>query len=95
MLERLSGGRDNLALALYMNNLGATYDDTGQHRTAIEYHEKALAMYDHASDVAPNDPRGPREGGMRAAHWGEVEWARPRLEETLGRDERASRFRLS
>jgi tetratricopeptide (TPR) repeat protein len=48
-------------------------------------YEKALEMYDHASDVAPGDGRGPREGGMRAARWGEVEWARPRLEEAARR----------
>jgi len=51
---------------------------------AHEY-EKALEMYDHASDIAPGDPRGAREGGMRAAHWGEVQWARPRLEEAARR----------
>jgi tetratricopeptide (TPR) repeat protein len=51
---------------------------------AHEY-EKALEMYDHAAEVAPNDARGPREGGMRAARWGEVEWARPRLEEAVRR----------
>jgi tetratricopeptide (TPR) repeat protein len=51
---------------------------------AHEY-EKALELYDHASEIAPADPRGPRTGGMRAAHWGEVEWARPRLEEAARR----------
>jgi tetratricopeptide (TPR) repeat protein len=51
---------------------------------AHEY-EKALEMYDHAAEIAPTDPRGPRAGGMRAAHWGEVEWARPRLEEAARR----------
>jgi tetratricopeptide (TPR) repeat protein len=51
---------------------------------AHEY-EKALEMYDHAAEIAPGDPRGPRAGGMRAAHWGEVEWARPRLEEAARR----------
>lgn len=51
---------------------------------AHEY-EKALEMYDHAAEVAPGDARGPREGGMRAAHWGEIEWARARLEEAARR----------
>ena len=51
---------------------------------AHEY-EKALEMYDHAAEVAPADARGPREGGMRAARWGEAEWARPRLEEAAKR----------
>jgi tetratricopeptide (TPR) repeat protein len=48
-------------------------------------YEKALEMYDYAAQMAPTDPRGPREGGMRAAHWGEVAWARPRLEEAMRR----------
>lgn len=48
-------------------------------------YEKALELYDHAAEIAPSDPRGPREGGMRAAHWGESEWARPRLEEAARR----------
>jgi tetratricopeptide (TPR) repeat protein len=51
---------------------------------AHEY-EKALEMYDHAAEIAPADPRGSREGGMRAARWGESEWARPRLEEAIRR----------
>jgi tetratricopeptide (TPR) repeat protein len=48
-------------------------------------YDKALEMYDHAAEIAPADARGPREGGMRAARWGEVEWARPRLEEAVRR----------
>ena len=48
-------------------------------------YDKALEMYDHAAEIAPGDARGPREGGMRAAHWGEAEWARPRLEEAARR----------
>jgi tetratricopeptide (TPR) repeat protein len=51
---------------------------------AHEY-DKALEMYDHATEIAPADARGPREGGMRAAHWGEAEWAHPRLEEAVRR----------
>ena len=49
-------------------------------------YEQALVMYDQASEMAPKDPAGPLTGGMRAAHWGEVELARPRLEEALRRD---------
>ncbi len=51
---------------------------------AHEY-DKALELYDHAAEIAPADARGPREGGMRAARWGEAEWARPRLEEAVRR----------
>ncbi len=49
-------------------------------------YDQALAMYDRAADVAPQDEAGPREGGMRAARWGELELAKPRLEEALRRN---------
>jgi Flp pilus assembly protein TadD len=45
-------------------------------------------MYDRAAEVAPSNPIGPRTGGLRAARWGEVELAAPRLEEALRRDSR-------
>jgi len=48
-------------------------------------YERALEMYDAATELSPDDPRGPREGGLRAARWGEVSWARPRLEEAVKR----------
>jgi tetratricopeptide (TPR) repeat protein len=47
--------------------------------------EEALAAYDTAASAAPDSPAGPREGGMRAARWGESEEARPRLEEAVRR----------
>lgn len=47
--------------------------------------EEALAAYDQAASAAPNSPVGPREGGMRCARWGEVDEARPRLEEAVKR----------
>ena len=47
---------------------------------------EALALYDRAARVAPTDPSGPREGGLRAARWGEAELAAARLEEALRRD---------
>ncbi|WP_394821204.1 tetratricopeptide repeat protein [Pendulispora albinea] len=50
--------------------------------------EEALAAYDEAATVAPESPAGPREGGMRAARWGEVEQARPRLEQAIRRGAR-------
>lgn len=49
-------------------------------------YDKALTMYDEASAIAPKDPAGPLTGGMRAARWGEVDLAQPRLEEALRRD---------
>ncbi|WP_394848716.1 tetratricopeptide repeat protein [Pendulispora brunnea] len=50
--------------------------------------EEALGAYDEAAKIAPASPDGPREGGMRAARWGEVEEARPRLEEAIARGAR-------
>jgi Flp pilus assembly protein TadD len=47
--------------------------------------EGALAAYDTASAIAPRSPAGPREGGMRAARWGEIEEAEPRLAEATRR----------
>ncbi len=49
-------------------------------------YEEALALYDAATEVASNDPRGPKTGGLRAARWGEVELAEPRLKEAARRD---------
>ena len=47
--------------------------------------EGALAAYDQAASAAPSSPEGPREGGTRAARWGEVEEAAPRLGEAIRR----------
>ena len=47
--------------------------------------DEALDAYDQAAASAPTDPRGPREGGLRSAHWGEAEDALPRLEEAQRR----------
>lgn len=51
-------------------------------------YDEALQLYDHAADVAPGDPLGPKTGGLRSAHWGEFELAQPRLEEALRRNPR-------
>lgn len=50
--------------------------------------DEALAAYDTAASVAPSSPAGPREGGMRAARWGEPEEAASRLEEAVRRGAR-------
>ncbi len=50
--------------------------------------EEALAAYDTAASVAPASPAGPLEGGLRCARWGEVDEARPRLEEAVRRGAR-------
>lgn len=54
-----------------------------QHR-----YDEALDAYDRAAAVAPNDPTGPRVGGLRAARWGEADLAAERLTEALRRDPR-------
>lgn len=48
-------------------------------------YDEALAAYDEAARVAPSSPAGPREGGLRAARWGEAEVAIERLEEAVRR----------
>ncbi len=50
--------------------------------------DEALAQYDEAAAIAPQSPAGPLEGGMRCARWGEVEEAKPRLEEAIRRGAR-------
>jgi Flp pilus assembly protein TadD len=74
-LASLLGPSDPVALI----ELGHVYEIA--HR-----YDDALEAYDRAAAVASRDARGPREGGMRAARWGETELAQPRLEEALRRD---------
>lgn len=47
--------------------------------------EEALALYDAAAEVSRDDALGPKTGGLRAARWGEVELAEPRLAEAARR----------
>lgn len=49
-------------------------------------YDEALEAYDQAAAVAPRDALGPLTGGLRAARWGELEWAEPRLNEAVRRD---------
>jgi len=49
-------------------------------------YDEALVAYDRAAEVAPKDALGPLTGGLRAARWGELELAEPRLREALRRD---------
>lgn len=51
-------------------------------------YDEALAAYDQAALVAPGDPLGPLTGGLRAARWGELDLAEPRLREALRRSPR-------
>jgi len=48
-------------------------------------YDEALVAYDQAAEVAPTDPLGPLTGGLRAARWGELDWAEPRLREAVRR----------
>jgi len=54
-----------------------------QHR-----YDEAMAAYDQAAQLAPQDPLGPLTGGLRAARWGELELAEPRLREAVRRGPR-------
>jgi len=51
-------------------------------------YDEALAAYDQAAQAAPSDPLGPLTGGLRAARWGELEMAEPRLREAVRRGPR-------
>lgn len=51
-------------------------------------YDEALEAYDSAAAAAPADPLGPLTGGTRAARWGELELAAPRLEEAVRRGPR-------
>lgn len=51
-------------------------------------YDEALAAYDRAAELAPRDKLGPLTGGLRAARWGELDWAEPRLREAVRRDPR-------
>lgn len=66
----------------------APYIEVGHALELAHRYDEALAEYDEAASVAPASPEGPREGGMRCAHWGEAEEARPRLEEAVRRGAR-------
>jgi tetratricopeptide (TPR) repeat protein len=61
------------------------YVELGHALELAHRYDEALEAYDQAASEAPASPLGPREGGLRAARWGEVEAARPRLEEAVRR----------
>jgi Flp pilus assembly protein TadD len=49
-------------------------------------YDEALSAYDRAASEAPADALGAKRGGMRAARWGELELAEPRLRDAARRD---------
>ncbi len=61
------------------------YLELGHALELAHRYEEALAVYDEAGTRSPLSAAGPREGGMRSARWGEVQWAAPRLEEAIRR----------
>ncbi|MBV9947371.1 MAG: tetratricopeptide repeat protein [Myxococcales bacterium] len=63
----------------------APYIELGHAFELSHRYDEALAAYDEAAAIAPGVADGPREGGMRAARWGEAASARPRLEEAIRR----------
>jgi tetratricopeptide (TPR) repeat protein len=48
-------------------------------------YDEALAAYDRAASIAPTDALGAKRGGLRAARWGELDLAEPRLREAVRR----------
>jgi tetratricopeptide (TPR) repeat protein len=64
------------------------YIELGHALELAHRYDEALAAYDEAAAAAPASADGPREGGMRCARWGEVDAARPRLEEAVRRGAR-------
>lgn len=65
--------------------------DLGHGYELAHRYDEALAAYDRAAEVKKTDPRGPREGGLRCAAWGEHEAAIPRLEEAIHRGDQDPR----
>lgn len=63
----------------------APYIELGHAMELGHRYEEALEAYDQAARIAPSSPDGPREGGIRCAHWGEAADAAPRLEEAVRR----------
>lgn len=57
--------------------------DLGHAYELAHKYDRALEAYDHAADVAPKRPDGPREGGLRATAWGEYAAAKPRLQAAI------------
>ncbi len=59
--------------------------EVGHALELVHQFDEAMQVYQAASDAAPESPSGPREAGMRAAHWGEWEASRASLEEAVRR----------
>ena len=64
----------------------APWIEFGHALELVHRYDEALEMYDQAAIAAPMSPEGPKVGGMRAARWGELHWAEPRLSEAVKRE---------
>jgi tetratricopeptide (TPR) repeat protein len=94
LLVRVEASRGQLGAAegqvqLLEKQLGPTSPiplvELGHALEMAHRYDEALAAYDRAAEVAPSDALGPLTGGLRAARWGEVELAEPRLLEAVRR----------
>ena len=85
-------GRAQAQVALLEKQLGphspVPLVELGHALEMAHRYDEALAAYDQASELAPADPLGPLTGGLRAARWGELELAEPRLREAVRRGPR-------
>jgi tetratricopeptide (TPR) repeat protein len=95
MLIRVEAFRGQLGaaeaeVAVLAGQLGAAspipFVEMGHALEAAHQYDEALEAYDRAATVAPHDALGPLTGGLRAARWGELEWAEPRLREATRRN---------
>jgi tetratricopeptide (TPR) repeat protein len=78
---------DNLAQRMPVAD-PSPYIELGHALELAHRYDEALEAYDRAAAVAPSRPDGPREGGLRCAHWGEAEQAASRLDEAVRRGAR-------
>jgi Flp pilus assembly protein TadD len=82
-------GRAQAQVALLEKQLGPQSPvplvELGHALEMAHRYDEALLAYDQAAELAPRDPLGPLTGGLRAARWGELELAEPRLREAVRR----------
>ena len=82
-------GRAHAQVALLERQLGPDSPvpliELGHALELAHRYDEAMAAYDQAAELAPRDPLGPLTGGLRAARWGELALAEPRLLEAVRR----------
>ncbi len=94
LLIRLHGSTGHLRAAvdqterlaeLLPENSPVPWVELGHAYELAHRYDEALQAYDHASSIAPNEVLGAKRGGLRAARWGELALAEPRLAEASRR----------